>query len=455
VAKLLAPVWRWSCNHPRLYVAIALSACGVGVGAGLVVLRWRAEQLPAAERALRAGSFAEARLRLDRCLGWSPADADALCLAARLERVEGNYDAAEALLEKCQSRHGSTRLGTLEYCLLQAQSGDLSQERTLIGLAEADPEQAPWIWEAMARARMDTMQCRPAILCLDAWLKLQPECARAVEWRARMLEQILRFDDALATYERALHLEPERWLARLRLVDLLLSKEKVREASPHITVLLNQHPEHSDVRLVAGLRTTFESDPEKAREWFSSSLEANPNNFRALVQLGKLDLERGRPADAEGWLARAVRVHPYDIQTHFNLAKCYAQLPGRQKDAALHQARFESLSKHNKRLNELLNTKETATSTDPKILTEIGSRFLAVGQDRLAVTWLRKALRVNAEYGPAHAALAEHFERAGQGEEAAAHRARAGGATLDPHKTTALEAGDCLRPRHGWDRITF
>jgi len=427
VFKPLARLWIWARNHLRLCIVLTLLVAGLGAGIG--VLRWRAGQLPAAERALREGRFAEARDHLNRCLSWSPDDPDVLCLAARLERVEGRYDAAAGYLDRCQARQGTTTaLCALEAELLRIQRGDLSQATTVLGLADADNPQTPWILEAVARALMNDLQFRPALAYLDRWLRLQPDCVRALEMSGHMLEKIHRIDDALRRYERALQLDPERWQARLRIVDQLLNNNaRVREASPHITILGRQHPEHPDVRLALGLRALDEGKTDQAREWFLRALEADPKHVRSLIQLGKLDLAEGKAAEAEKWLTRAVTLHPYDIQLHFHLSKCCSELKGREKEAKLHWEKYEALKKHNKRLDEMLNTKELANSSDPKVLTEIGGHFLALGQERLGVMWLNKALRGNADYPPAHELLAEYFERTGRPEAAARHRARAGG----------------------------
>jgi tetratricopeptide (TPR) repeat protein len=401
---------------------VLLGVCSLAVVVGVVC--WRAGQLPAAERALRAGQFEEARVRLNRCLEWSPNDPEVLCLAARLERVEGNYAAAAAYLGRNDERQGTIPLCALEAALLRAQRGDLTEQQSLIQLATTDNPETPWILEALARAQMDVLQYRRALDFLDAWLRIDPGCVRALEWSGRMLEWIHHIDDALSRYDKALRIDPERWTARLRIVDLLMNnRSRSQEAAPHIAILSKQHPEHPDVRLVLGLRALDEGRPDQAREWFLRATEADPKHFRSLVQLGKLDLQQGRPDDAEKWLSRALPLRPYDKQLHRNLWECYQRLKGREKEAADHKRRFEDLEEHNRRLDEMMTDQKLVTSTAPRVLAEIGNHFMALGQDKLGLQWLNKALRRDPGYSPAHEALAEYYERIGRADLAVQHRA--------------------------------
>jgi Tfp pilus assembly protein PilF len=56
------------------------------------------------------------------------------------------------------------------------------------------------------------------------------------------------------------------------------------------------------------------------------------------------------------------------------------------------------------------------------LLTELGIHYLSVGQDRLGEQSLLQAIRFNPSYQPAHASLAELYERAGMPEKAERHR---------------------------------
>jgi predicted Zn-dependent protease len=386
------------------------------------ILQWRAGQLPAAERALQEGRFKEAREHLNRCLMWSPADPEVLCLAARLDRVEGNYNAAAAFLEQCDTGRGTATHFALESALLRAQRGDLSEEPRLLQLARSRSSQAPWILEALARAHLAAHHYSSALYYLDEWLKLQPDCVRGLEFRGRTLEHRATLSQAIPTYERVLRLDPSRWWVRARLVGIYLRGERLDQAAPHLDILERNHLEQPDACALLAQRDILQNRLAKARERLTAALRTDPKHGWAMLQLGKLELQLDRAAAAEELLTRAHQEYPYDTQIHHALAECYERLPGRKDRADFHRQRFEVISKHSRLIDEICSEKLPGKPNDAALLTELGVHFLRVGQDRLGEQSFLKALRSDPGYKPAHLSLAEFYQSTGKSEKAARHR---------------------------------
>ena len=63
---------------------------------------------------------------------------------------------------------------------------------------------------------------------------------------------------------------------------------------------------------------------------------------------------------------------------------------------------------------------------DPALHYEMGVLLLRAGQPDEAAWWLKNALSLDSEYRPAHAALADLYERTGNAAAAAEHRRKAG-----------------------------
>jgi predicted Zn-dependent protease len=425
VFQFLARVGRWPLRHPKTCALLALVLALGGLAAGAGVLYWRAGQFPAAEQALSAGRFDEARHHLRRCLSWSPDDPDVLCLAARLERVEGHYEEAAAYLDECVRRHGAGRLSSLEATLLRTQQGDLSEERVLLGLVHAADPQSPWILEALARANLEALRFRQASVCLQLWLKEQPDCARALELHGNTLEHMAAIPPATKAYERALQLDPERWRVRLRLASILVERKRLDEAAPHLDQLERDHPDDADVCVLLGRRDVLQYQPGRAREHFRAALRTDPKHFRALFQLGKLELQQDHLQEAEGWLARANQAAPFDTHTHLALAECYTLLGDTTGKAEQHRRRHDEIKNHSRKIDEILVKRLPAAPKNPELLTELAGHFFGVGQDRLGLQFLNQALEVDRTCRPAHAALAAYYERVGAPEKAAPHHALA------------------------------
>ena len=65
-------------------------------------------------------------------------------------------------------------------------------------------------------------------------------------------------------------------------------------------------------------------------------------------------------------------------------------------------------------------------SNGPRVPYEIGSIFLRLGQERLGLDWLYRALAHDPNHRPTHQALAEYYAKKGDQERAAQHAQRAG-----------------------------
>jgi hypothetical protein len=73
----------------------------------------------------------------------------------------------------------------------------------------------------------------------------------------------------------------------------------------------------------------------------------------------------------------------------------------------------------------LLQEVADSPSARPSDYAELGRLLLQIGRERLGVYWLERALEGNPDQQAAqaaHAALAEHFEKKGERDRAAAHR---------------------------------
>lgn len=420
-AALWRPVGRLARARPKttaLVVAlVVLGASSAGLY-GYARHQWRL-----AREAVHNGRPDEAHARLKVCLLVWPRSPDVLRLAARTARLRSEYPRAEEYLTRCMKLEGgATRATQLEFLMMRAQTGEVDQvaDELYYYVENGDPE-SPVILETLARAYIHVLRYGPAYNSLSRWIEIEPNSAVAYHWRAWVLEKINDAKAAFQDYERALALDPEMVPVRLRLAELLLEEHKPDEAAPHLERLRRQFPDRAEVQARLGQCRFLQGRPEEARKLLESAVKEMPKDLPVLVHLAKLDLQAGRPAEAEAWARRALATDSADTEALFTLASAQ-QYQGRSKEAAATLERYEKTKALLGRTNELLREEAEHPSSDPGPASEVGRLLLGLGQERMGLSWLNRALLRDPRHKPTHQALADFYESKGEKSLAETHR---------------------------------
>ena len=411
----------------RLVVWTVASAALAGLGVAIAWrLVWPALALSAAERALRRHDPASARARLDRYLDRWPGDLRALFLAAQAARRSDACADAERLLTAFEKASGPTDASRLEWTLLGAQQGDFAgQEDRLRSWVDRNHPDAAAILEALAKGYQASYRWREAVAAASRLLERSPDHVPALLLRGTIWDQLRRTDDAAQDFRRAVALAPESAAAHAALAGFLNRHGHTREAIYHYELARRSRP--ADAAALLGLARALADAAEldEAQRRLDDLLDADPDNADGLVERGRLALRRGQPAEAEPFLARAVRVAPW----HRDGQRLHL-------DVLKELKRKEAVSQGEARLAEL--KAEDGTSGRLKLRAhdnpgEIGVRLelwrwsLRNGQAEEGLSWLWEILRVDPRNAAAHAAVADYFDRAGQPRRAALHRAAVSG----------------------------
>ncbi len=148
-------------------------------------------------------------------------------------------------------------------------------------------------------------------------------------------------------------------------------------------------------------------------------LAAHSGNAAGLLLRGKLDLDRGAPAEALPWLKRAETAQPHDPDVTQSLVHTLSQL-GRDAEAEKYRARFDDLRNWSGQLDDVA----TRAGRDPDNVAlrhEAGTLCLRLGRDAEAVRWLASALEIDPDHKPTHRALADYHEQRGSARAAESH----------------------------------
>jgi tetratricopeptide (TPR) repeat protein len=415
---VLAPA-RAAGRHPRrALLALAL----LTITSLFAALAYGQRQWRLAHRALEAEMPAEARSRLGVCLWVWPRSATVHLAAARAARLTGDVEEAEAHLGRCLKLAPATHAVQLEFLLLRVQAGEVDEvAATLIDSVENDHPETPLILETLSRAYMQVMRYKEAFQCLSRWIDETPEAAKPYQWRAWVYERLNRSTYAMEDYLKALELNPQLAPVRLRVAEMLLENNDPVGALPHLTWLLEQHPDPPVIKARLGQCRLLEGRFNEARRLLEEAAPHLPKDLTVLIQLSKLDMHEGRPADAEQRLRRVLEIAPNDPEALFQLTNVL-RVQGRSDEAVATLERHHEHRALVHRTNKLL--REEHSSTDPDFAAEVGGLLLKIDRERLGMYWLDRALALAPNHAVAHQALADYYDSKGNFEKAASHRRR-------------------------------
>jgi tetratricopeptide (TPR) repeat protein len=401
-----------------------LLAGGLLLTGGLLAREgWGYWQESAARQALAEDHFDDARHHLDLALrvrGGRPATH---LLAARVDRLRGDYAAAEAHLNRATQLDGMSDPVQVGWLLLRCERGEADElAPSLLALVDRHHPDAGAILEALSRVYMHQTRYTEALRCLDRWVELDADCARALDWRGWVHNQLDHRAEAIADYERCLALQPGRSEVRFRLAEVLVESSRTDDALPLLERLRAEQPDRPGVQVDLARCRAAEGRTDEARALLGAVLEAHPDHFDALLQLGKLAHGRGEYAEAERWLRKAVARSPRDPDARYALYLALQAQPGRADDARAELARWEKDRDDRARLARLLRTELDARPRDANLVAEAGELFLGQGEDEKGLIWLKRALALDPRNAAAHKALAAYYERTGDAAKAAEHR---------------------------------
>jgi predicted Zn-dependent protease len=261
---------------------------------------------------------------------------------------------------------------------------------------------------------------------LDHWLSRDPNNVRALELRGMTFVAGKGVQRGTDDFRKVLELDPDRDEARWRLSIALTDLGGYEEALGHLERLARVRPDDPEVLARLARCQSMVGRRAEAQKTLDDALARHPDDPALLRARGQFALAAGRPDEAEGWLRRAAAASPEDYQSQWFLFRALQQA-GKDTEAKAQLAVAEDVKDRRERLGELRSRKLAERPLDPALHYEMGVLMLRTGERELGERWLLSALSLDPDYAPAHAALADFYEQAGDPARAAEHRAQAGG----------------------------
>jgi tetratricopeptide (TPR) repeat protein len=251
------------------------------------------------------------------------------------------------------------------------------------------------------------------------WLEQHPDDAHALVLRGGVVD---RFSprEAIHDFQRAIELVPGHVVAHLWLGSALLEQNQPKNAKSHFVLLQKAIPK--DPTVLVGLAECEYGlgKMDEAGALLDEALKIDGKNAAALRERGRLAMAVGEPAKAEEWLQKAVANDPWDSIGLYSLALCAQQL-GKETEAKRWIEKHRAAAEDAKQLDQLLRDLDR-NPDDASILTKAGAIFLKTGRADESLRCCKIALKLDAKHRPAHALLADYYERVGRKELAEEHR---------------------------------
>jgi tetratricopeptide (TPR) repeat protein len=418
---VLAAVRRRPGRSIAVLVLLTLIAVGLGMGGAQL---WAAYHFRAARRDLARYHPAEAGDHLAKCLRVWPDDPDVLFLAAQAARRSGLFDMAEDFLNRAQELRGRDDQAVLERALLTAERGDVDDVLKFCkARAEANDAESPLVLEALARGSLRAYPYRlnDADWALGVWLGRDPDNPMALMLRGRLDHERFADTAAAAAFRRALEIDPELDEARDRLARLLLEINQPAEALPHLEYLRGRQPWEPALAVRQAQCLKELGRQEEAVSLLDQVLAFHPNLGSALALRGKLALQAGQDAEAEGFLRRALERTPYDASLLPALHDCLSH-QGKNDQVRELDARVKQTREDMERLDTLLGEDLQRRPDDLAAQYEAGTILLRIGAYEEGLRRLEAVTRLDPRHVKAHQALADFYQRAGEPLKAAKHQ---------------------------------
>eukprot|EP01126_Amoeba_proteus_P011692 TRINITY_DN14760_c0_g2_i2.p1 TRINITY_DN14760_c0_g2~~TRINITY_DN14760_c0_g2_i2.p1 ORF type:complete len:562 (+),score=110.84 TRINITY_DN14760_c0_g2_i2:233-1918(+) len=247
----------------------------------------------------RLGKYSEAVRAYDEAIGQSPELAEAYFGKAKALRRLNRLDEAGRVItiavEIDPSLPNVTKLQKTVEEELRTEYHEKTQSDHDIDLSPTNP----YAHFTKAKAFADKGEIMQALKHVDKAIVGDPlKFSQAYYLKGNLLQEILKFKEALECYNTATEIEPLFIDALRRKSQLLKYFGKTSEALECLNTILVQFPGDVESLVNKGIILEDQNDLEEASRAHLSALSAEPENSAALVRLGRIYQKKNRHLEA-------------------------------------------------------------------------------------------------------------------------------------------------------------
>jgi superkiller protein 3 len=224
--------------------------------------------------------------------------------------------------------------------------------------------------------------------------KSKPSAATAYMLLGGLFEK-KKPDEAVACFQRAIELDPERLDVPFKLGVILREQRHLDGAAASFQTCTELDPNHLDSRMNLGWVLLDQHKPAQALISFHKAIALDPNHSGAHYGLGRALMElREQPEEAIAALRKSIELDPKRVDAHYQLGV----LLRRQNQSDQAVACFRKAI--------ALNPKHATAQRD------LGSILAIQGKTDAGIALMRKAVELNPKLGGSHIELAWHLATA-------------------------------------------
>jgi tetratricopeptide (TPR) repeat protein len=255
----------------------------------------------------------------------------------------------------------------------------------------AKPDQAP-THRSLSMYFYDLGATDNAVYHLRELAKLEPNDGRPLRLLALIHKDNEQYEDAANYYQQALARNLTEATQQEVLFGLTESLLKIREYQKAFETI-TRCKESNDARVLKAECLSGLGKNDEAIQELNIVLTAEPNQLRALLLRGTLDLENGNTDGAIASLTRAVQAYPLDFAAHFKLSQALRRAEQNEladKEAA-ESERIRLIRERFAKLHQDASSKPD----DASIRVDLGDTAAELQLFDVAKNWYRAALALD------------------------------------------------------------
>ena len=278
--------------------------------------------------AMQRGNLQEAELQFKKATAAAPSFSDAYLGLGLVQLRRGEMDEAIQTLSRATELNSKLPgahlfLGIAEYQVGQPESAATALKLE-IALRPGNTEALTWLGVVELGAGHPEQATAP----LDEAAALNPKDPQTLYYRARAHMLV-----AEAAYRELSQLDPDSALVHRGMAESFEVAGQPEKAIAEYEAAIKKDPSNPDLYDALADANQKISRVDAARQAYQKELELNPHSALALYNLGRMDVERGQPADGVALLHKAQAAHASPAPTSFYLGLGLAEL-GQNAEAA-------------------------------------------------------------------------------------------------------------------------